>query len=146
MTVQFAVHGQGKHLFGDGFALWYVAQPGVLGESPTYLAQPSPAANFYDVGSVFGSQDRFTGLGVFFDTYSNHKVHNHGHPYISALVNDGTVEYDHDSDGTHQEVAGCQSFFRNVDFDVFVRVIYRNGVRGCKLLRASCVHLKLTKC
>ncbi len=53
-------------------------------------------------GSVFGSKDRFQGLGVFFDTYSNNKANNHGHPYISALVNDGSIEYDHETDGTSQ--------------------------------------------
>lgn len=31
----------------------------------------------------------------------------HEHPYISAEVNNGTLQYDHDSDGTHSQVAGC---------------------------------------
>lgn len=53
IVVQFQVHGQGKHLFGDGFAFWYTKEKG-------------------QVGSVFGSKDYFTGLGIFFDTYSNH--------------------------------------------------------------------------
>ncbi len=43
-------------------------------------------------GSVFGNQDKFTGLGIFFDTYSNHPTHSHEHPYISALVNDGPTD------------------------------------------------------
>lgn len=53
VVIQFQVHGQGKHLFGDGFAFWYTKEKG-------------------QVGSVFGSKDFFTGLGIFFDTYSNH--------------------------------------------------------------------------
>jgi len=53
MVIQFSVHGQGKNLFGDGFAVWYAKELGEL-------------------GPVFGSKDYFTGLGVFFDTYSNH--------------------------------------------------------------------------
>ena len=60
VVIQFQVHGQGKHLFGDGFAFWYTKEKG-------------------QGGPVFGSKDFFTGLGVFFDTYSNyngeHKVH-----------------------------------------------------------------------
>ena len=31
----------------------------------------------------------------------------HEHPYISAQVNNGSEPYDHDSDGTHSQVAGC---------------------------------------
>ena len=31
----------------------------------------------------------------------------HEHPYISAQVNNGSVAYDHDSDGTHSQVSGC---------------------------------------
>ena len=53
VVIQFQVHGQGKHLFGDGFAFWYTKEKG-------------------QVGPVFGSKDYFTGLGIFFDTYSNH--------------------------------------------------------------------------
>jgi len=52
MTVQFRVHGQGKSLAGDGFALWYSAIRGVG-------------------GPVFGSMDKFIGMAIFFDTYSN---------------------------------------------------------------------------
>ena len=53
VVIQFQVHGQGKHLFGDGFAFWYTKEKG-------------------QTGPVFGSKDFFTGLGIFFDTYSNH--------------------------------------------------------------------------
>ena len=31
----------------------------------------------------------------------------HEHPYISAQVNNGSEAYDHDSDGTHSQIAGC---------------------------------------
>lgn len=50
--MQFRVHGQGKSLAGDGFALWYSAIRGVG-------------------GPVFGSMDKFVGMAIFFDTYSN---------------------------------------------------------------------------
>ncbi len=52
MVLHFHVHGQGKNLFGDGFAVWYTKEHGELGH-------------------VFGNRDLYTGLGVFFDTYSN---------------------------------------------------------------------------
>ena len=37
---------------------------------------------------VFGSSDRWNGLGIFFDSFDNDNKHNN--PYIMAMVNDGT--------------------------------------------------------
>ena len=31
----------------------------------------------------------------------------HDHPYISAMVNNGSLHYDHDRDGTHGQMDGC---------------------------------------
>jgi len=105
---QFKNYGSGKDLFGDGFAMWYTKDRNQL-------------------GPVFGSKDFFTGLAIFLDTYSNHNgPHNHPHPYISAMVNNGTLHYDHDKDGTNTELAGCESPFRNKDHDTFVAVRYHN--------------------
>lgn len=53
ILLHFAVHGQAKHLYGDGFAFWYTKERGQL-------------------GPAMGNQDFFTGLGIIFDTYSNH--------------------------------------------------------------------------
>ena len=67
-----------QDLFGDGFAFWYARDRMVE-------------------GPVFGSKDMFSGLAIIADTYSNHNgPHNHQHPYISAMVNNGSVTYDHD--------------------------------------------------
>lgn len=46
----------------------------------------------YD-GQVFGSSDKWVGLGIFFDSFDNDNKHNN--PYIMAVVNDGTREFDH---------------------------------------------------
>jgi hypothetical protein len=50
---------------------------------------------------------------VFFDTYDNAAGrHYHQHPYISAGLNDGTMVYFHDGDGTHTTMnsdVGCSS-------------------------------------
>lgn len=107
LHVQFKVHGSGKdHLFGDGMAIWYVRDRSQFGQ-------------------VFGSKDNFQGLAIFLDTYSNHNgPHNHGHPYISAMVNNGSLSYDHDRDGTHTELAGCESKFRNLNHDTHVSIRY----------------------
>lgn len=107
MQIHFKVHGRGKDLFGDGFVFWYVKEP-------------------MQEGDVFGSKDFFTGLAVIMDTYSNHNgPHNHGHPYISAMINNGTLHYDHDRDGTHTQLSsGCVAKFRNLEHDTYISVKY----------------------
>lgn len=42
------------------------------------------------------------------------------------MVNNGTLHYDHDKDGTHTELAGCEAQFRNKDHDMYVAVRYHN--------------------
>ncbi|KAF7279883.1 hypothetical protein GWI33_006644 [Rhynchophorus ferrugineus] len=111
MQIQFKVHGKGnKDLFGDGLAVWYVKD------------------RLQD-GPVFGSRDFFSGLSIILDTYSNHNgPHNHQHPYISAMINNGTVHYDHDRDGTHTQLAGCEAKFRNLNHDTHIAIRYENDV------------------
>ncbi|XP_063704533.1 vesicular integral-membrane protein VIP36 [Culicoides brevitarsis] len=110
VVVSFKVHGKGKELYGDGFALWYTKD------------------RLMD-GPVFGNKDYFSGLGIILDTYSNHNgPHNHQHPYISAMVNNGSLTYDHDRDGTLTQLSGCEAKFRNVDYDTRIRIQYYNDV------------------
>ncbi|XP_030758886.1 vesicular integral-membrane protein VIP36 [Sitophilus oryzae] len=111
LQVQFKVHGKGhKDLFGDGLAIWYTKD------------------RLQD-GPVFGSKDFFSGLAIFLDTYSNHNgPHNHQHPYISAMINNGTMHYDHDRDGTHTQLAGCEAKFRNLNYDTYIAIRYENDV------------------
>ncbi|XP_050304580.1 vesicular integral-membrane protein VIP36 [Anthonomus grandis grandis] len=110
LQIQFKVHGTDKELYGDGMAIWYTKDR--LKEGP-----------------VFGSIDYFNGLAVMLDTYSNHNgPHSHGHPYISAMVNNGSIHYDHDRDGTHTQLAGCTAKFRNVKHDTHIAIRYENDV------------------
>ncbi|KAL0122435.1 hypothetical protein PUN28_007274 [Cardiocondyla obscurior] len=110
LQIQFKVHGKGKDLFGDGFAIWY-------------------AKERMNSGQVFGNQDYFKGLAVILDTYSNHNgQHNHQHPYISAMVNNGSLHYDHDRDGTHTQLAGCEAKFRNVEHDTHIAIRYERDM------------------
>jgi len=104
--MQFKVHGHNSRFFGDGFAFWYAKERNIL-------------------GPVFGSKDHFSGLALFFDTYANQNgEHAHEHPYISAQVNNGSLHYDHDRDGTHTELAGCTSHFRGTDHETHVAIRY----------------------
>lgn len=79
-------------------------------------------------GPVFGSVDRFEGLGVFFDTYDNERAHvslpcdtesgkhrvdevlvqRHTFPYVMAMLGDGMKSYDNNKDGSDTELAGCE--------------------------------------
>ncbi|XP_046992560.1 vesicular integral-membrane protein VIP36 isoform X2 [Schistocerca americana] len=110
LQIQFKVHGKGKELYGDGLAIWY-------------------AKHRMTPGPVFGNMDFHEGLAVILDTYSNHNgPHNHQHPYISAMVNNGSLHYDHDRDGTHTQLAGCEAKFRNVEHDTHIAIRYENDV------------------
>eukprot|EP00730_Choanoeca_flexa_P014770 TRINITY_DN6578_c0_g1_i2.p1 TRINITY_DN6578_c0_g1~~TRINITY_DN6578_c0_g1_i2.p1 ORF type:complete len:370 (+),score=101.47 TRINITY_DN6578_c0_g1_i2:67-1176(+) len=114
VTLKFHVHGQGKNLFGDGFAFWYTQEKNMLGD-------------------VFGSKDHFHGLAVFFDTYSNQQIHHRRGAYVSAMINDGTIDYDHDADGTHQELASCSASLRNKEQDTYARISYRKNTLKVEL-------------
>ncbi|XP_012281564.1 vesicular integral-membrane protein VIP36 [Orussus abietinus] len=106
LQVHFKVHGKGRELFGDGFSIWY-------------------AKDRMEGGPVFGNKDYFEGLAIILDTYSNHNgPHNHQHPYISAMINNGSLHYDHDRDGTHTQLAGCEAKFRNFEHDTHIVVRY----------------------
>ncbi|KAJ3372771.1 hypothetical protein HDU91_002131 [Kappamyces sp. JEL0680] len=58
----FSVNHDGA-LSGDGFAFWVTPQKEVSGKGERPI-----------LGPVFGNQDFFNGLGIFFDTYANSRV------------------------------------------------------------------------
>ncbi|KAJ3287992.1 hypothetical protein HK104_008369 [Borealophlyctis nickersoniae] len=101
---EFKVHGAPQALHGDGFAFWFTAQKESL-------------------GPVFGSQDLFTGLGVFFDTYANGH-HPHSFPYVNAMIGDGKTHYDHGKDGKPNEVGGCPADFRDKSWPTKAKIKY----------------------
>ena len=78
-------------------------------------------------GPVFGSKDFFSGLAIIGDTYSNHNAHNnHQHPYLSAMVNNGSVSYDHERDGKGTMLGGCEVKFRNMQYETWIAIRYEN--------------------
>lgn len=101
IEMRFHVHGQGKKLFGDGFAVWFTK-------------------DVMKIGSVFGSEDGFVGMGVLFDTYSN--LNQGRQQYISVVIGDGKQHYDHDRDGGDIKLAGCEYDFRGKVMDA--RIVY----------------------
>lgn len=42
------------------------------------------------------------------------------------MVNNGTMSYDHDRDGTLTQLAGCEAKFRNVDYETHISIKYLN--------------------
>eukprot|EP00092_Neocalanus_flemingeri_P089581 GFUD01113355.1.p1 GENE.GFUD01113355.1~~GFUD01113355.1.p1 ORF type:complete len:328 (+),score=74.62 GFUD01113355.1:49-1032(+) len=107
VQLNFKVTGTTRDLFGDGFAFWYTKER-------------------MEIGPVFGSKDFFSGLAIIGDTYSNHNTPNHQHPYLSAMVNNGSVSYDHDKDGKHTMLGGCQVQFRNMNHETWIAIRYEN--------------------
>lgn len=107
LQVHFKIHGQGKkNLHGDGLAIWYTKD----------RMRPGP---------VFGNMDKFVGLAVFIDTYPNEeKQQERVFPYISAMVNNGSLSYDHERDGRPTELGGCSAIVRNLHYDTFLVIRY----------------------
>lgn len=42
------------------------------------------------------------------------------------MINNGTLSYDHDRDGTLTQLAGCEAKIRNVDYDTHISIKYLN--------------------
>lgn len=103
VDIVFRVTGRGR-IGADGLAFWYTSEKGS-----------------YD-GEVFGSSDRWKGLGLFFDSFDNDN--NHNNPYIMAVVNDGNMAFDHQNDGASQSLAGCLRDFRNKPYPTRARIQY----------------------
>ncbi|VDK53838.1 unnamed protein product [Anisakis simplex] len=82
------IYSPDLHKPGDGMAFWYV--------------------NEIDrQGRAFGFPDLFRGLGLFIDTKKHDFTDaNHKHPFISATVNNGSMQYVHDALGTHLQLGG----------------------------------------
>jgi mannose-binding lectin 2 len=88
MELTFQIHGEGS-LHGDGMAIWVTKD----------RAKQGP---------VFGSMDRFEGLGLFIDTYKNNRP-GVVFPYVMAMLGNSSVTYDKDHDGLANELAGCSA-------------------------------------
>nr|KAI8752121.1 protein ERGIC-53-like [Biomphalaria glabrata] len=112
------VTGRGR-IGADGMAIWFTEGRGAASDNQLDNA-------------VFGAADKWKGLGVFLDSFDNDGQHNN--PYIMAVVNDGTIAYDHQNlertmgDGSQQNLGGCLRDFRNKPFPVRVKIEYYNQI------------------
>ncbi|PQE08212.1 hypothetical protein CJF32_00010279 [Rutstroemia sp. NJR-2017a WRK4] len=104
IEVEFKIHGQGN-LHGDGLAIWLTKQRALQGD-------------------VFGSVDKFEGLGIFIDTYKNNRPGT-VFPYVMAMVGDGQTTYDKANDGKDNEFMGCSARgLRNANVPTKARLTY----------------------
>ncbi|KHN71326.1 VIP36-like protein, partial [Toxocara canis] len=91
VEITLKIYGSDAEHSGEGMAFWYV-------DDSTRR------------GRAFGFPDVFRGLGVFVDTSADTFIDtNHKHPFISALVNNGSIQYLHDALGTHSQLGGENS-------------------------------------
>lgn len=58
------------------------------------------------------------------------------------MVNNGSLHYDHDRDGTHTQLAGCEAKFRNLEHDTHIAIRYERDTLTGKCTRAN--HKELT--
>lgn len=59
-------------------------------------------------------------------------------PYISAMVNNGSLTYDHSKDGRWTELAGCTADLRNQNHDTFLAIRYSRGRLTVRRHGAAC--------
>ncbi|KRZ89599.1 Protein ERGIC-53, partial [Trichinella sp. T8] len=108
VEITFRIHGQGR-FGGDGMAFWYTAFKG-------------------QKGPVFGSNDYWNGLGIFFDTYDNDgQASVNDNPYVMAVINDGTKSFDHANDGRSMARGGCQLNYRNRHGPTKAKIEYKQN-------------------
>jgi len=104
IEVEFKVSGDSTHLFGDGIAIWLTKD----------RAQPGP---------IFGSVDKFQGLGIFLDTYANSR-HTFAFPRITGMVGDGQTSFDFGNDGEGQTFGGCSANYRRTNVATKLKITY----------------------
>ncbi|KAG8964302.1 hypothetical protein FRC05_003852 [Tulasnella sp. 425] len=99
------IGGGSGHLFGDGMAIWLTKSRA-------------------EYGPVFGSKDKFEGVGIFLDTYANTR-HSYSFPRIMAMIGDGRTEYDLGGDGEKNSAGACSASIRRNDIKTMLRIRYK---------------------
>ncbi len=97
--LKFRISGQGKNFYGDGIGFW-VTQHG-----------------YYSEGNLHGSEEKFVGVGIIFDTFKNTE-NLAAHRDVTILINNGEQTLDLMT----KDVQGCNANFRyhadRADFSV----------------------------
>ncbi|XP_019738351.1 protein ERGIC-53 [Hippocampus comes] len=102
VEVMFRVTGRGR-MGADGLAIWFTDAQGYL-------------------GPVYGSSDKWNGVGIFFDSFDNDGKKNN--PAVIVVGNNGKNIYDHKQDGSTQALGTCLRDFRNKPYPIRAKVTY----------------------
>ncbi|XP_069758705.1 protein ERGIC-53-like [Narcine bancroftii] len=100
--VAFRIIGRNQ-IGADGLAIWYTKERGTM-------------------GPVYGADDHWHGVGIFFDTFDNDGSKNN--PIVLVVQNDGQLTYDHMKDGAGQASGTCLRDYRNIYDPIRVRIRY----------------------
>ncbi|KNC96134.1 uncharacterized protein SPPG_08521 [Spizellomyces punctatus DAOM BR117] len=101
----FSVTGRG-YIGGEGFAFWYTSRP-------------------MQIGPMYGSEDKWEGLGIVFDTAD--QLENRYTPFIYGVMNHGKQEMAHRKDYLATSLGGaCFRDYRNDPAHTWARVTYAN--------------------
>merc|ERR1712159_173860 len=90
---------------GKGLGFWYTS-------------------NIMSPGILFGSEERYEGFGLLFDSYNDDGKNDN--PIIMGWINDGTKVFNHDTDGLGTLFGGCRAKYRNRGNKVGVKVQYQH--------------------
>eukprot|EP00731_Ephydatia_muelleri_P017802 Em0010g900a len=90
----------------DGLAIWFTETKG-------------------SEGPLFGNVDSFKGIGVIMDSFDNDGLNDN--PKILVVLSNGSLNYDHQSDGLSQASGSCLRDFRNRPHPVKLRITYLRG-------------------
>ena len=52
----------------------------------------------------------------------------HAHPYLSAIVNNGSLQYGRATEETRTQLGGCTFRFRNLEEDTLIAVAYVDNI------------------
>ncbi|PWA18414.1 hypothetical protein CCH79_00009942 [Gambusia affinis] len=143
LRVHFKIHGVGKkNLNGDGLAFWLTRdrmQNGpVFGNMNQFVGlgifvDTYPNADKTHDGPEVSRRLCRTGNGPDAQTRPNNMAAIapgacgrpwRTFPYVSVMLGNGTLTYDHDRDGRTTELGGCTAMTRNSIYDTFLLVRY----------------------
>ena len=95
---EFSISGNGMNAYGDGMAFWVA--------SFEHPAHRHPDRN------NFGYVKRWYGLGIIVDTFDNNR--DFAQPSLTAIWNDGSFDFHHDSDGLQSPQLGSCKLKENI--------------------------------
>eukprot|EP01028_Stygiella_incarcerata_P001276 TRINITY_DN1209_c0_g1_i1.p1 TRINITY_DN1209_c0_g1~~TRINITY_DN1209_c0_g1_i1.p1 ORF type:complete len:509 (+),score=144.63 TRINITY_DN1209_c0_g1_i1:131-1657(+) len=104
-TLEFAIHNV-RSPGADGMAFWYTK-------------------DHSNTGPLFGNQEDFIGFGIIFDTFDNDGSRD-GPTVMVVHSVDGSLKFDHETDGVKASVARCHARFRNTANPAKARITFEN--------------------